>query len=32
MSRADLLYLLRMAVVYAVLIAAEWYLLHGVLQ
>ena len=31
MSRADLLYLLRMTMVYGVLIAAEWYLLKGVL-
>ena len=31
MSRADLLYLLRMSFVYAGLIAAEWYLLKGVL-
>ena len=31
MTRADLLYLLRMAMVYGVLITAEWYLLKGVL-
>ena len=31
MTRADLLYLLRMTFVYAALIAAEWYLLKGVL-
>ena len=31
MSRADLLYLLRMAMVYGVLIATEWNLLKGVL-
>ena len=31
MTRADWLYLLRMAVLYGVLIAAEWYVLKGVL-
>ena len=31
MTRADLVYLLRMTFVYAALIAAEWYLLKGVL-
>ena len=29
MTRADLMYLLRMTLVYAALIAAEWHLLKG---